>query len=64
MAVEFWLITSIWSYIEFMELCIVSIISFIVCMVAIIGGIWASICGIRESSWSMSFDIGSAQQRE
>ena len=30
MAVEFWLITSIWSYIEFIELCIVSIICFIV----------------------------------
>ena len=50
MAVEFWLITSIWSYIEFIELCIVSIICFIVDIVAIIGGICASICGSKASS--------------
>jgi MFS superfamily sulfate permease-like transporter len=50
MAVEFWLITSIWSYSEDIELCMVSIICFMVVMVAIIGGICASICGSNASS--------------
>ena len=54
MAVEFSLIRSIWSYKLDIELCMVSIIVRIVCMVLIIGGICASICGISASRWSMS----------
>ena len=51
MAVEFWLITSIWSYSDDIELCMVSIIVFIVVMVAIIN----DICGSKAPSCAMSF---------
>ena len=54
MAVAFLLESSISPKIPAIVLCMVSIIVRMLCIIAIIGGIWATICGMSTSIWSRS----------